>query len=155
MKPLEKVLSFGDPLAGRVLRNVTPALVSSLARVCSWLYAKERPGLSVTHPSVAVPAPQRPSLETSGTSLRLAAPRSIDPLSFRPARIALRSASSVNPCPAALVLAAYYAAPRFASVTLPGLRGLTAPLCAQTPGLSKEQKMVVISMPPKAQEPNR
>jgi hypothetical protein len=36
----------------------------------------------------------------------------------------------------------------------PGLRGLTAPLCAQTPGLSKEQKMVVISMPPKAQEPN-
>jgi hypothetical protein len=59
---------------------------------------------------------------------------------LRRARIALRSASPVNPCPAALVLAAYNAAPRFASVTPPGLRGLTAALCAQTPCLSKEQK---------------
>lgn len=31
-------------------------------------------------------------------------------------------------------------APRFASGTPPGLRGLTAPLCAQRPGLSKEQE---------------
>src|SRR5271157_1273001 len=65
-------------------------------------------------------------------------------LSFRPATIALRSAPPVNPCPAALVLAAQNAAPRFASGTPPGLRGLTAPLCAQKRGLSKEQKMVVI-----------
>src|ERR1019366_7928621 len=48
-------------------------------------------------------------------------------LSFRPATIALRSAPPVNPCPAALVLAAQNAAPRFASGTPPGLRGLTAP----------------------------
>jgi hypothetical protein len=39
-----------------------------------------------------------------------------------------------------IVLAAQNAATRFASRTPPGLRGLTAPLCAQTPGLSKEQK---------------
>ena len=40
----------------------------------------------------------------------------------------LRSAPSVNPCPAALVLAAKNAAPRFPSGTPAGLWGLTAPL---------------------------